>query len=96
VFDTRFAHQTVEKLIKESGVNGSKEKKDYFTIYGLKHCYVSHLIMAGVPIETVSELTGVSIPTLKKYYLRLTQDHLRAAQAKVNLTPPLQQRFEVL
>jgi site-specific recombinase XerD len=87
VFDTRFSHQTVERMIKDSGVNEGKEERERFTIYGLKHCYISHLIMAGVDIATVSELTGVSIPTLKKHYLRLTQDHLRVAQAKANLTP---------
>jgi integrase len=96
VFNTRFNHKLIEGMIDKSGVNVGKSFNERFTFYGLKHCYISHLIMSGADIFHVSQLVNVSVTTLQKHYIHLTTDHLRKAQERINLTPPLQQQFEVI
>jgi len=50
------------------------------TPHQIRHSYVSHLLMSGVDIETVSKLVGhSSIKITSDYYSHLSQDHLRAA-----------------
>jgi integrase len=90
VFDTAFRHQLVDDMIKDSGVNEDKEARYHFTIYGLKHCYISYLLMSGASLFDVSKLVHVSVVTLEKRYGHLTQQHLRNVQSKVSIRPTQQ------
>lgn len=90
VFETRFRHQLIEEMIKASGVNEGKPEREHFTIYGLKHCYISQLLMSGASSYDVAKLVHVSQATIEKHYGYLTQQHLRDAQSKVNITPAIQ------
>lgn len=88
VFDTTNIRRLTEEAIKESGINKDKNENNQFTIYGLKHCYASHLLMSGATLFDVAKLLGhTDIKMLLKHYGHLTQDHLRNVQKKVNLTP---------
>lgn len=97
VFDTSNLRKLADQAIKDSGINESRGTDQQFTIYGLKHCYASHLLMNGATLFDVAKLLGhTDMKMVVKHYGFLTQDHLRAVQAKINLTPPLQQRFQVI
>lgn len=88
VFDTSNINSLVKQAIKETRLNEGKSKEQRFTIYGLKHCYASHLLMSGVSLATVTELLGnTDMRMTKKHYGHLTIEYLREAQNKVNLTP---------
>lgn len=93
VFDTSNVRKLADKAISDSGINRDREQR--FTIYGLKHTYISNLIMSGNDMGTVAKLVGVSTAMIEKHYAHLTQEHLRAAQAKVNLTPNIS-KLEVI
>ncbi len=95
VFNTAFNHTIIENMIKASGINEGRPHKDRFTFYGLKHSFVSHLLMSGASLYDVSKLVNVSVNTLEKHYGHLTQEHLRAVQSRINLTPQ-QAKFEVI
>lgn len=97
VFNWQYRHQLVEDMIKRAGVNDNRPEHERFTFYGLKHIYISDLVNKGIRIELVSEITNVSIPTLKKHYLKIDNQVLLDAQAKVNSVPEVSpQRFEVI
>lgn len=97
VFDTSNLRKLAEQAIKDSKINEGRKPEEQFTIYGLKHCYASHLLMNGASIFDVAKLLGhTDTLMVVKHYGFLTQEHLRAAQARVNLTPSLEPRFEIL
>ena len=96
VLDTSNVRKLAEQAIKESKINEGREHKDRFTIYGLKHSYISHLLMQGQSVYDVAKLVGVSVQMIEKHYGFLTQDHLRDVQSKINLTPSLTRQFEVI
>lgn len=96
VFDWQYNHHLPESMIERSGVNTGRPKNERFTFYGLKHIYISDLINGGTPIELVSEITGVSIPTLKKHYWKPDNAVLIRAQNKINSVPSFAPKFEVL
>ncbi len=88
VFDTSNIRHLAEEAIKESKINEGKTEAQHFTIYGLKHCYASHLLMSGASIFDVAKLLGhTDTKMVIKHYGHLTQEHLRMVQSKVNLTP---------
>ncbi len=95
VFDVSNLRKLTEEAIIESKIN--ENKAEPFTIYGLKHCYASHLLMNGASIFDVAKLLGhTDTAMVVKHYGHLTNEHLRSVQAKINLTPPMQQKFEVI
>lgn len=50
------------------------------TCHTLRHTYASHLVMAGVPIYTVSKLLGhESVQTTEKHYAHLAKSHMDEA-----------------
>ncbi len=88
VFDTTNIRKLAEEAIKESKINDGKSENQHFTIYGLKHCYASHLLMSGASIFDVQKLLGhTDTKMVIKHYGHLTQEHLRNVQSRVNLTP---------
>ncbi len=96
VFDTSNVRKLADQAIKDSKINDGRDYKDRFTIYGLKHSYISHLLMKGESVYDVAKLVGVSVQMIEKHYGFLTQDHLRQVQSKINLTPTLTPQFKVI
>lgn len=96
VFDTSNIRKLAEQAIKDSKINEDRSYGERFTIYGLKHTFISHLLMSGQDIGTVSELVGVSVSTLQKHYAHLTMEHLRKVQSKINLTPALTPDLKII
>lgn len=87
VFDTRNIRRLAEKAIKRSKINEGKSEEHRFTIYGLRHCYASHLLMSGASLDEVRRLLGhTDTKMLIKHYGFLTQEYLRQVQSKINLT----------
>lgn len=96
VLDTSSIRKLAEAAITASGINVGRPENERFTIYGLKHCYASHLLMSGATIFDVAKLLGHTDTTMiVRHYGHLTQEHLRGVQAKINLTPQ-QTKLEVI
>lgn len=90
VYDSSNLKKLAIEAIKESGLNDKRKPEEYFTLYGLKHCYASHLLMSGATIFDVAKLLGhTDTKMVVHHYGHLTLDHLRKTQARVNLTPVL-------
>ena len=88
VFDTACVDELATQAIKDSGINEGRTKEEYFTIYGLKHCYASHLLMNGATLFDVAKLLGhTDTRMIVRHYGHLSLEHLRGVQAKINLTP---------
>jgi site-specific recombinase XerD len=97
VFDVTNIRYLAEQAIEDAKLNEGVPDNQHFTIYGLKHCYASHLIMNGASLHEVGELLGhTDDKMVRKHYAHLTQDYLRKVQAKVNLTPELKPQLEVI
>ena len=96
VLDTSNVRKLADQAIIDSKINENRAHKDRFTIYGLKHSYISHLLMKGESVFDVARLVGVSVAMIEKHYGHLTMEHLRGVQSQVNLTPSIAQQFEVL
>lgn len=62
---------------RRAGLTGS--------LHTLRHTYISHLVMAGVPIRTVKTLAGHSSVTVTEKYSHLAPDHLKNAGRSINL-----------
>ena len=54
-------------------------------IHTLRHTYISHLVMAGVPLRTVQKLAGHSTVAVTEKYAHLAPDHLRNAGRAISL-----------
>jgi integrase len=62
----------IAKNIRRIGFEGTAHK--------FRHSYASHLVMAGVPIYTVSKLLGhSSVTTTEQHYAHLSSSHLDTA-----------------
>lgn len=90
VFDCRGVSELEVLAVKASGVNEGKNPKQLFTMYGLKHCFASHHLMAGASESEVAKMLGhTDTRMVHKHYGHLTMGHLRKVQERINLTPPL-------
>lgn len=90
VFDVTGIRELETLAIEASGINEGKQPRQEFSMYGLKHCYASHLLMSGASLLEVAKLLGhTDTRMVEKHYGHLTLGHLRKVQEKVNLTPPL-------
>lgn len=90
VFDVTGIRELEVLAIQASGLNEGKKPGQEFTMYGLKHCYASHLLMSGASLLEVAKLLGhTDTRMVEKHYGHLTLGHLRKVQERVNLTPPL-------
>lgn len=88
VFDCTGLRELEVMAVKESKINEGKPDSQLFTMYGLKHCYASHLLMSGASLFEVGQLLGhTDSRMVEKHYGHLTMGHLRKVQGKINLTP---------
>jgi integrase len=55
------------------------------SIHCLRHTYISHLVMAGIPLRTVQVLAGHASHTTTERYAHLAPSHLRDAISALNL-----------
>lgn len=66
----------MSRLMKQAGFDG--------TTHTLRHTYASHLVMAGVPMLTVSKLLGhASVTTTEQHYAHLAPSHIDDAVLKL-------------
>ncbi len=90
VFDCRNLRELETLTVESSGVNEGKAENQLFTMYGLKHCFASHHLMAGASEAEVAKMLGhTDTRMVHKHYGHLTMGHLRKVQERINLTPPL-------
>jgi site-specific recombinase XerD len=54
------------------------------TIYSFRHLWISQTLMAGVEIATVAVMAGTSVSMIEKVYGHFTNDHLAAAQERLD------------
>lgn len=54
-------------------------------LHTLRHTYISHLVMAGVPLRTVQKLAGHSTVAVTEKYAHLAPDHLKQAGRAISL-----------
>lgn len=54
-------------------------------VHTLRHTYISHLVMAGVPIRTVQKLAGHASVAVTERYSHLAPDHLKTAGRAISL-----------
>lgn len=54
-------------------------------LHTLRHTYISHLVMAGVPLRTVQMLAGHSTIVVTERYAHLAPQHLQDAGRSINL-----------
>lgn len=62
---------------KRAGLRG-------ISIHTLRHTFASHLVMAGVPLATISKLLGHADIKTTMIYAHLSPDHLKDAVNKLN------------
>jgi integrase len=55
------------------------------TCYAMRHSVITDLIHGGLDALTVAQLSGTSIVMIEKHYGHLTQEHARAALARLTL-----------
>jgi integrase len=54
-------------------------------LHTLRHTYISHMVMAGVPLRTVQKLAGHSSVHVTENYAHLSPDHLARAGRAISL-----------
>lgn len=62
---------------RRAGLDGS--------LHTLRHTYISHMVMAGVPLRTVQKLAGHSTVAVTEKYAHLAPDHLKMAGRAISL-----------
>ncbi len=88
VFNRYMLKTLIPKAIKESKINEGRTKERRFTIYGLKHCLASRLIMSGSSLYDVQKLFGhTDSKMIQKHYAHIEMEYLRRKQENANLTP---------
>ena len=58
--------------------------RDHITIYSFRDLWVSEALMAGNDIATVARMAGTSIAMIERVYGHFRNQHLQAAQARVD------------
>ena len=62
---------------------GTRIGLPHITVHGLRHTFISHLVMSGVDLVTVKELAGHADIKTTMRYAHLAPDHLRHSVAKL-------------
>jgi len=55
------------------------------TPHELRHTFISHLVMQGVPLRTVQVLAGHKTIAVTEQYAHLAPDHLSNTVSRLNL-----------
>lgn len=74
--------------IKKAGINKViKPGTSKFTIYGLRHTFASHMLMAGESMTTVAKWLRNTVAICEKHYGHLTAQFLIDSGDKIDLVP---------
>ena len=84
VFCTKDGHRLVNNLNRRFKNAAKRAGLDGVSIHTLRHTFASHLVMAGVPLATVSNLLGHSDIKTTMIYAHLSPGHLKNAVNKLN------------
>ncbi len=80
--------KSFEDAVKKATAEAIKQKSettglDTFTFHDLRHTYISHLVMRGVPITHVKELAGHKTLAMTMRYAHLDPNTLKAGVAQL-------------
>lgn len=90
-YTTAMLRNDAEAAIKDAKINVViRPGTAKFTIYGLRHTFASHLLMAGEPLDSVAGWLRNSPAICYKHYGHLTQEFLLRAGNKIDLVPKTQ------
>ena len=84
VFCTKDGRPLVNNLNRRFKNAVKRAELERVSIHTLRHTFASHLVMAGVPLATVSTLLGHSDIKTTMIYAHLSPDHLKNAVNKLN------------
>jgi len=84
VFCTKDDRPLVNNLNRRFKNAAKRAGLEKISIHTLRHTFASHLVMAGVPLATVSSLLGHSDIKTTMIYAHLSPDHLKDAINKLN------------
>jgi integrase len=73
----RYYEPCVRKVMKKAGLETTGPNK--VTAHTLRHTFASHLVMAGVPLYSVSQMLGHSSISITEIYAHLAPSHLQEA-----------------
>jgi len=73
-----------KRVIKRLAKAGKLAGLEHFTLHSLRHTFISHLVMSGVPLPTVQKLAGHKDIKTTMQYAHLSPDHLRAGMAMLD------------
>lgn len=74
-----------EESLSRACARDSKRAQLTGSLHTLRHTYISHLVMAGVPLRTVQKLAGHSTIAVTEKYAHLAPDHLQKAGRAISL-----------
>lgn len=75
IFSGRYTWKWFPKAVEAAGLNTGRDALDKITWHTLRHTFASRLVMAGVPLKTVSNLLGHSSITVTERYAHLAPQH---------------------
>ena len=84
VFCTKDARPLLNNLNRRFRNTAKRARLNDISIHNLRHTFASHLVMAGVPLATVSKLLGHADIKTTMIYAHLSPDHLKEAVNKLN------------
>jgi len=84
VFCTKDGRPLVNNLNRRFKNAAKRAGLEKISIHTLRHTFASHLVMAGVPLATVSNLLGHSDIKTTMIYAHLSPEHLKNAVNKLN------------
>jgi integrase len=86
VFGTKDGKPRHNNILRELKRAAKRAGIEDITIHMLRHTFASHLVMAGVDLQTVQKLLGHSSITTTMIYAHLAPDHLKSAIEKIDLS----------